>query len=136
MNIGLYIGSWSHNIGNAFFDLGLTAIIKEAFPEANTFYTGGAVHWMFNNINEPVSKSFFHKKNKDSNRYSHNSFEIAQYADVDLVAVPGMCLTKEFVDNNGKTFLELAERKIPVIFIGAGALEYTEDEANYLSFDW
>ena len=37
---------------------------------------------------------------------------------------------EEFVDNNGKTFLELAKRKIPVLFIGAGALEYNKSEAK------
>jgi len=130
MKIGLYVGSWPQNIGNAFFDFGLTAIIKQAFPAAEIYYTGGAVHWMFNNVEELVQKNLLHKK-RQTVKYSQNSFEIAQYANVDIVSVPGMCLTKEFVDNNGKTFLALAERKIPVIFVGAGGGDYNAEEANY-----
>lgn len=128
LNIALYTGSWPQNIGNAFFDLGLEAIVKLAFPSANIFYTGGAVHWMFNH-SAPTSKRLPFIKHDKKN--SDNSIEIAQFANVDLVIVPGMCIAKEFVDNNGKTFLELAKRKIPVLFIGAGALEYNQSEARY-----
>jgi hypothetical protein len=128
MKVALYIGSWPQNIGNAFFDLGLESIMKLAFPSATVFYTGGAVHWMFNHSQEAQKKSFFKSNNKN---YLKNSIEIAQFADVDLVVVPGMCIANEFVNNNGRTFLELAKRKIPVLFVGAGALKYTEREADY-----
>jgi hypothetical protein len=127
LNVALYTGSWPQNIGNAFFDLGLEAIIKLALPSANIFYTGGAVHWMFN-YSQNIKKLPFISNRK---KQSENSVEIAQFAEVDIVVVPGMCIAKEFVDNNGKTFLELAKRKIPVVFVGAGALEYTDNEALY-----
>jgi len=130
LNIALYIGSWPQNIGNAFFDLGLEAIVKKAFPNANIYYTGGAVHWMFNHPRKIITKTFFGNKIEEKS-YIKNSVEIAQFANVDIVVVPGMCLTREFVDNNGKTFLELSKRKIPVFFVGAGALEYTQEESNY-----
>lgn len=131
LNVALYVGAWPQNIGNAFFDLGLEAIINAAFPSANVFYTGGAVHWMFNHSKKNKKKSIFAKLTRNSETLSSNSFEIAQYANVDLVIVPGMCIAKEFVDNNGKTFLDLAKRKIPVLYVGAGALEYTDEEAAY-----
>ena len=49
LKIGMYAGSWPQNIGNAFFDFGAEAIIRQAFPNAELFRMGGAVHWMFNN---------------------------------------------------------------------------------------
>ena len=126
MKIALYTGSWPQNIGNAFFDLGLEAILRLTVPEAQLFYTGGAVHWMFRRARRNLLGIFNYQKD-----YSDNSFEIAQFADVDLVAVPGMCISKEFVDSNGKTFVELAKRKIPVVFVGAGALTYTHEELTF-----
>lgn len=51
-------------------------------------------------------------------------------ADVDLVVVPGMCLAKEFIATSGKTLLHLAQRKIPVLFLGAGPDRYTADETQ------
>ena len=121
LNIALYVGLWPHNIGNAFLGLGAEAIIRQAFPDAAVFRTGCAGHWMFSHGQDHIKKNFFgYPKIKKAPDYIHNSLELAQVADVDLVVVPGMCLAKEFIATSGKTLLHLAQRKIPVLFLGAG----------------
>jgi hypothetical protein len=135
LNIGLYIGSWPQNIGNAFFDFGAKAILAKAFPEARFFPTGGAVHWMF-------TASALHNAGKIGRKLgelagrdftSHNSFEIGEAAEVDLLVFAGMSMCEEFVRNNGKTFRKAAERGTPILGLGAGASLYTAQEADVFS---
>lgn len=117
LNIALYVGLWPHNIGNAFLGLGAEAIIRQAFPDAAVFRTGCAGHWMFSHGQDHIKKNFFgYPKIKKAPDYIHNSLELAQVADVDLVVVPGMCLAKEFIATSGKTLLHLAQRKFPFCF--------------------
>ena len=135
LKIGLYIGAWPQNIGNAFFDLGARAILAKAFPEAHFFPTGGAVHWMFtasalSNAGR-VGRRLGELAGRDFT--SPNSFEIGEAAEVDLLVFAGMSMCEEFVRNNGKTFYKAAERGIPVLGLGAGGSLYTKKEAEIFS---
>lgn len=132
LKIGLYIGSWPQNIGNAFFDLGGKAILKEAFPEAQFYNLGGAVHWMFMASRRDREGRVLSKVRKMLGKelYSENSFEIGQYADVDLMVFCGMSMCKEFVDNNAKTFIEASKRGVATLGLGAGAALYSDPDIS------
>ncbi|MFM8314132.1 MAG: polysaccharide pyruvyl transferase family protein [Deltaproteobacteria bacterium] len=137
INIGLYIGSWPQNIGNAFFDLGAKALLQAAIPEATFYPMGGAVHWMFNaslkshqwKAGSRLGKFLGDKKNP----ISSNSLEIGQFAEVDLIVFAGMSMCREFVENNGKTFVEASKRGVAVLGLGAGGALYDSDESKVFS---
>ena len=136
IKIGLYIGSWPQNIGNAFFDLGARAILEQAAPEATFYPMGGAVHWMFMASHKHHNGRIKNRLNdvlKSKPSYPHNSLEIGQFADVDLIVFAGMSMCREFVENNGRTFLEASKRGIATLGLGAGGAIYDEDEANVFS---
>ncbi|MBL3583587.1 polysaccharide pyruvyl transferase family protein [Oleidesulfovibrio alaskensis] len=130
LKIGLYIGSWPQNIGNAFFDLGAKAILKAALPNAIFYPMGGAVHWMFEEsfrYHAGYAKRIVNKlfKVKDS---QNNSLEIGEYADIDILVFAGMSMCQEFIENNGRTFLNASKRGVKVLGLGTGAYRYTQEE--------
>lgn len=142
IKIGCYIGSWPQNIGNAFFDFGARAILNEAFPDAQFFNIGGAVHWMFNTSalrhKESSLGNFGYRALKKINILSpfgnnNNSFEIGEVAEVDVLVFAGMSMCREFVENNGRTFLAAAERGVAVLGLGAGGSFYNNDEVRSFS---
>lgn len=142
IRIGCYIGSWPQNIGNAFFDFGARAILNEAFPEAQFFNIGGAVHWMFNESalkhNKSLLGNFGYRALKKMKILSpfgnnNNSFEIGEVAEVDVLVFAGMSMCREFVENNGRTFLAAAKRGVAVLGLGAGGLFYNNDEVRSFS---
>jgi hypothetical protein len=123
LKIGVCIGCWTTNIGNAFCNFGAEAALRLAFPNAEIFQIGDAVHWMF----------------KTSARHHNipyidgNSLEIGEVADVDVLVFSGMCMCEEFVENNGITFIKAAKRGVAVMLLGAGAALYTQKEAEIFS---
>ena len=136
LRIGMYAGSWPQNIGNAFFDFGAEAIMRKAFPDAEIFRMGGAVHWMFNN-SARTRFGFLGKVIRKLLPIHHpvngNSFEIGQYADIDLLVFPGMSMCEEFAVNNGPTFTEASKRGVAVLGLGAGGSLYTQREVEKFS---
>ena len=130
MKIALYMGSWPQNIGNAFFDLGAFTSLKAAFPDAEIYRTGGAVHWMFNasqRIREGRVLSALRSK-LGAPYQSKNSLEISELVDVDLLVFAGMSLCEEFVQNNGKSLLAASRRGVKILGLGAGGAEYSRRE--------
>jgi len=136
LKIGMYAGSWPQNIGNAFFDFGAEAIIRKAFPNADIYRMGGAVHWMFNN-SARTRFGFLGKGLRKLLPIHHpvngNSFEIGQFADLDLLVFPGMSMCEEFAVNNGPTFIEASKRGVAVLGLGAGGSLYTKREVEKFS---
>lgn len=133
LRIGMYAGSWPQNIGNAFFDFGAEAIIRKAFPHAEIFRTGGAVHWMFNNSKKAKLGLVGRVLRKVSPTHHHlngNSIEIGQFADIDLLVFPGMSMCEEFAFHNGPTFLEASRNGVAVLGLGAGGSLYTERDTE------
>lgn len=129
----MYAGSWPQNIGNAFFDFGAEAIIREAFPDAEIFRTGGAVHWMFNNSRKAklgLIGRIFRRISPTHHHLNGNSIEIGQFADIDLLVFPGMSMCEEFAFHNGPTFLEASKNGVAVLGLGAGGSLYTKRDTE------
>lgn len=138
LKIGYYAGSWPQNIGNAFFDFGAEAIMRRVLPQANHFRTGGAVHWMFNNSN--VAKRHENKLISKIDSYRNvrfkrngNSFEIGEYADIDILVFAGMSMSEEFVHNNGPTLQAASKNGVKILGIGTGGSAYTKKESSVFS---
>ena len=138
LRIGMYAGSWPQNIGNAFFDFGAEAIIRRAFPHADIFRTGGAVHWMFNNSKKAklgIAGRVLRKISPNHHSRNGNSIEIGQFAEIDLLVFPGMSMCEEFAFHNGPTFLEASSHGVAVLGLGAGGSLYTaRDTEIFASF--
>jgi polysaccharide pyruvyl transferase WcaK-like protein len=136
LKIGMYAGSWPQNIGNAFFDFGAEAIIRAAFPTAEIYRVGGAVHWMFNN-SDRTRRGKLNRLVRKFSPISHpingNSIEIGQFAELDLLVFAGMSLCEEFAANNGPTFLNASKNGVAVLGLGAGGSLYTTRESEKFS---
>lgn len=136
LRIGMYAGSWPQNIGNAFFDFGAEAIIRAAFPDAEIFRMGGAVHWMFNNSSRTrfgILGKILRKFGPINHPVKGNSIEIGQFAEIDLIVFPGMSMCEEFAVNNGPTFIEANKRGVAVLGLGAGGSLYNSREVEKFS---
>ena len=136
LKIGMYAGSWPQNIGNAFFDFGAEAIMREAFPDAEIFRMGGAVHWMFNNSKRTrygIVGKLLRKFGPVTHPVNGNSIEIGQFADIDLLVFPGMSMCEEFAVNNGPTFLEASRNGVAILGLGAGGSLYNQREIEKFS---
>ena len=120
LRIGLYCGLWPTNIGNAFFELGVKATLKLAFPDCEIYNIGGTTHWLVN----------YNANHYKMNWAKGNSFEIGEVANIDVIVFAGMTMCKEFVENNGISFIRAAKRGVATLLLGTGAAYYTEDEAD------
>lgn len=121
MRVLILNGCWSPNIGNAFVNLGTEQIVKRAFGECEIIYSAD------------VANKWFFEQGTFGKQYSANSFNITKYMNVDLVVWGGMVLTKYNFQLAQNIFLEFSRRDIPIIFLGAGADEYTLEEAEYVA---
>lgn len=121
MKILILNGCWSPNIGNAFVNLGTKQIIRRAFEKCEIIYSADVANkWFFGLCGE-------------GEQYSNNSFNISKYMDVDLVVWGGMILTEYNFKLAQSIFLEFSSREIPILFLGAGADEYSNAEAEYVA---
>lgn len=127
----MYAGSWPQNIGNAFFDLGAEAIIRELMPDAIITRTGGAVHWMFNNSSTRTKSILgrgIRKINPDFHTENGNSLEISSIGKFDLIVFAGMSMTTEFVRNNGRSLIDATRNGAAVLGLGTGSSSYSKNE--------
>lgn len=122
MKVLILNGCWSPNIGNAFVNLGTEQIIRKAFGKCEIIYSADVANkWFFGLCGE-------------EGQYSNNSFNISKYiADIDLVVWGGMILTEYNFKLAQEIFMEFDNREIPILFLGAGADEYSDVEAEYVA---
>lgn len=117
MKVLIWNGCWTPNIGNAFVNLGIEQIVRQAFPGCEVVYSAD------------IANKWFFEVSSGCVEIAENSFCISAYLDADLAVWGGMMLTKP-IQLAMKAFLALSEREIPILFLGAGADEYTREEAD------
>lgn len=108
--IALVAGSWSSNVGNAFFNLG--------------------AEWLLSSLGHQVS--FF----PESPRWKENvdnSYDPVGDLDVDLVVLAGPCLWRRLVYVYESTFEKLYSRGVKVGYLTGGMAEYTAQEADVVA---
>ena len=121
MRILILNGCWSPNIGNAFVNIGTEVIVRSIFGDCDIIYSAD------------VANKWFFGVPTESGKYVINSFNISKYMDVDLVVWGGMILTRYNFELAEPIFMEFNKKEIPILFIGAGADEYTKEEADYVA---
>ncbi len=121
MRILVLNGCWSPNIGNAFVNVGIEMIVRKVFKDCEIIYSADAANKWFFGV--PTN----------SDQYKKNSFNITKYMDIDLVVWGGMILTRYNFELAENIFMQFSKKEIPILFIGAGADEYTKEEADYVA---
>jgi len=144
MRILFFGGGWPTNIGNAFIDLGAMALLRSAFPSARIAFGSGLPRWFFRESIEtlrgrrksPLARLRYGPTHLfDPSVGWENALVPSALTDCDLVVYAGNAVTQRFVAQSGPTISALVERGIPVILLGVGAAEYTDDEqADYVAF--
>ncbi len=123
-----YGGGWPTNIGNAFIDLGATAIIRAAAPNAQIGFASEMPRWFFGRGAKGSRKFRFWRVGGEPTM--DNALDVASVTRCDLVIFAGMAMCEEFIKVNGPSVLALSRRGVPVFLLGTGALTYSEQEKS------
>ena len=144
MRILFFGGGWPTNIGNAFIDLGAMALLRRAFPTAQIAFGSGLPRWFFRESIEtlrgryrwPLARLRHGPTDVFEPRFTwENALVPAAVTDCDLAVYAGNAVTQLFVKQSGPTISALAERGVPIVLLGVGAAEYTDEErAEYQAF--
>lgn len=125
----LLLRSWITNIGNGFIDRGAEEIIREAFPESNLISISGYNKQVQYRRQSASIEDLIHSRDTvDTN----NIFSISSAVEPDIAVLPGCTLYKTAFENYYSTLLELSKRDIPIILLGAGSGDYSEESQEYL----
>ena len=108
MKIAFIGGSWSSNIGNAFYNLGTQALLS-SIQGIETYFIPDPPQWK-----QEVT----------------NDFDLIGNLDVDLVILTGPCLNLKLEKIYSKSFANLLARQVKIGFISAGMSLYDEGEAK------
>lgn len=111
----LFSGScWPTNIGNAFVNFGAIQSLKSALGEDNmVFHTGGMSYYLFNTRGK-----------------STNSLSFEEIIDYDYIINAGMTMCYEHLVASVPIYEKCAKRGAKVIFLGAGAGRYIDQEVK------
>ncbi|MGC8861385.1 MAG: polysaccharide pyruvyl transferase family protein [Armatimonadota bacterium] len=144
MRILFFGGGWPTNIGNAFIDLGAMALLRTAFPSAQIAFGSGLPRWFFRESIETLRgryRSPLARLRRGPTRVFEpeftweNALMPAALTDCDLAVYAGNAVTQLFIKQSGPTISALAERGVPIVLLGVGAAEYTDEErADYQAF--
>ena len=107
LKIAIVGGSWSSNIGNAFYNVG--------------------AEWVLKQLGHDVS---FYPESPRWKRDVNDSYDPVADLDVDLVILMGPCLKDRLAYVYENTFKKLYQRNIKVGYLSAGMAVYTQSEAD------
>ncbi|OMP31785.1 hypothetical protein [Mangrovimonas sp. DI 80] len=111
MKIAYIGGSWSSNIGNAFYNLGTGALFKQ-IAGIEAYFVPDPPQWKAD---------------------TKNDFDFIAHLDVDLVLLTGPCLNLRLDKIFGATFKALKARRVKIGFLSAGMSLYDEGEAKHVA---
>ncbi|WP_053976077.1 hypothetical protein [Mangrovimonas xylaniphaga] len=111
MKIAYIGGSWSSNIGNAFYNLGTKALFDQ-IDGVEAFFIPDPPHWKAE---------------------AKNDFDLISNLDVDLVILTGPCLNLRLDKIFKETFNRLKARGVKIGFVSAGMSLYDEGEAQHVA---
>jgi len=105
-------GTWSTNIGNAFFQLGARHIMSQAAPAHRVHLLADqAGYWQYGKKQEPA-----------------NSARLLDHVEADYVVLSGSLLTYSFPELWQQSFKALKERGTRIILLGVGQFDYSDRE--------
>jgi len=107
-------GTWSTNIGNAFFQLGARYIVSQAVPDrAVQLLTDQAGYWQYGKKQEPG-----------------HSARLLDHIEADYVVLSGSLLTYSLPTLWQQSFRILRQRDTRIILLGVGQFDYSERETS------
>lgn len=125
-------GAWTTNIGNAFIHFGALALVKAAAPNATLTLASGMPRWFFRMARGATKRKWFPYPRTVRERIPEstmdNALDMIGVTDCDLLIITGMTLCREFVEISGPPLRAAVQAGTKVIFLGAGAQDYSEDE--------
>lgn len=110
--IAYYGGMWAPNIGNAFFNLGITYALNKCLPDVHTSFIGDPPGWFWR-----------------SRRNTTDQNIMIDELQVDYIAISGPMICEEFEAVWGGSLLRLTKNGTRIILISAGCMKY--DDAEY-----
>ena len=113
MKVGYVGGFWSTNIGNSFYNLGALWLLNEVFGKENVSFIPDPpqVYW----------------------RSLKSDYDLISKLDLNLIIISGPILGFELANIYREKFDEIAARGGRIGFISAGAINYSNDEADFVS---
>lgn len=131
--------TWLKNIGNGFIDKGAVSAVRQAFPDAEIIEASGHPNYVddverqksipflpdritskYQSITESDS---LNKECFDVNSEG-NMINIGELVDADIAILPGCVLYPHVFDKYIDTLVDIRERSIPLILLGAGGGDY------------
>jgi hypothetical protein len=113
MKMGYIGGFWSTNIGNSFYNLGALWLLREVFGKENVSFVPDPPQVYWSTLRE--------------------DYDLIPKLDLDMVIVSGPILGVALEKIYGKRFDEIAANGGQIGFLSAGAIAYTEKEADSVS---
>ena len=111
-SIVITAGTWSTNIGNAFFQLGAQQIMSEVATAGRVhLLTDQAGYWQYGKKEEP-----------------QNSARLLDHVDAEYIVLSGSLLTYSFPILWRESFRVLKERGVRIVLLGVGQFDYSEKE--------
>lgn len=114
MNIGIYAGYWSTNIGNSYFQRGCEYLFRQAFPDANIFFIADEAGYINPKAGNPA-----------------NSFNSILNIKMDIAVILGPFIRPEVSKIAIPTLLALKKKGIRVIALGVGMMDYQKSTIEY-----
>jgi len=106
-------GTWSPNIGNAFFNLGIMHALKLAKPESNVVFLPDPPGWNWSYGRKPENPNI-----------------LLDDLECDYILVSGPLFCSWLEPIWGNTLRKLKKKGTKIVFISAGSMEYSEEEYN------
>lgn len=114
MNIGIYCGYWSTNIGNSFFQLGAEYILQKAFPKATIFFIADEQGYI-----NPAGGN------------PKNSFCPIDRQSLDYAVILGPFIRPEVGKIVVPTLQKLKKQGVKILAMGIGMMDYTKKTILY-----
>jgi hypothetical protein len=113
MNIGIYTGYWSTNIGNSFFQLGAEFVLRKVFPTANIFPIADEPGYIFPKKGNPA-----------------NAFNPTQHMEMDYAVILGPFIRPEISSIVLPTLRVLKSKRVKIIAMGVGMMDYKKSTVD------
>lgn len=141
----LLLRTWKTNIGNGFIDKGAKAALEEAFPKANITEISGYSGYVQKNVEKgylagfqgekvPLGTTLKKIKEKKSKNLDFVSVgDLINLDTIDIAVLPGCVLYEHAFERYKTTLKRLKEEEIPLLILGGGGGNYTEDTKEYVT---
>lgn len=113
MNVGYIGGFWSTNIGNSFYNIGMLWLLRDVLGEKNVHFIPDPPQ-----VNWPRLKS---------------DYSLIDKLEIDLYIISGPIFGYGIAQIYSNIFDRITRKGGKIGFVSVGAVDYTEDEANFVA---